>query len=252
LRRSGWRCSRGHRWPATSWCDDIERRLSFCRLGRRGGTEALPFVRPYYDCAIHALIALEPRNTKQLIEIAWEATHGKPHFKSQIVGQATLVLYCSANQSYLLLDAPRGPSAFYPLPPGVDLEAIRTAAGTGRSEHPLPPELRKELLALSTRSRLEGGPMGVDVTWIDLVHEIGVEPSSRRQVAQLTAAKAFPGGPNPGTMTPASVPGLSTHAFPFAIPDVITALCETPISRPEEIEDHTDLPDALVQGPDAD
>jgi hypothetical protein len=177
---------------------DIELMLEFCRLGRGGRGQALHFVRPYYDCAIAALVKLEPKDTKQLVEVAWEAMTGTPHFKQQ-TSQATLMLYCTPQDGYFFLDVPRGASAIYLLPRGIDYKSVLHASrreGGGGLE--LPATLKKELFAAGD----------VRLCWRDSVMELGTDDPLRYTVARAIGAPELPKAP-------------AEYSFPFEVPDVV-------------------------------
>lgn len=202
--------------------EDLEYLASACRLGRRGGPESLPFVRPYYDCLIQSLVELDPKDTKHLIHVAWEAINGNVHFKPRTI-KATLLLYCSEKGSYFFLDVPRGVSACYALPPGLDVDSLHAAATGQRAQFPLPESLRKELLAL---------PMEVVLAWHDPVLGIGVP--SERYVRRTAASGEEGGGLTSTSVTPpqpASAPSL--YVFPFAVPENIAISGDQPI-RPKD------------------
>jgi tetratricopeptide (TPR) repeat protein len=177
---------------------DVELLLEFCRLGRRGAQRPMQFVRPYYDCAIASLIKLEPKNTKQLMEVVWEATQGTPHLKPK-VSTPSLVFYCGTDGNYFFLDVPRGASAIYPLQSEIDFEKIRAAS---RSENPvdrlvLPAALRKELMAVDGEILL---------SWRDQLKQLGF--------SQITAKVAAP-----DVSDISSSPTVSQHdKFPFMVP----------------------------------
>ena len=202
----------------TTRLKDVELLLDFCRLGRRAGVEALHFVRPYYDCAIAALIKLEPKNTKQLVEVSWEAMTGKAHFKPHGHG-ATLVFYSGADTNYFFLDVPRGTSAIFPLHAGIDLEKVRLAS---HGENPaterlvLPDALRKELSALNG---------DICLCWRDHVKELGTSHAHEHNVAKMVAPETLE---LPLTVALAtSHPGevdQPNYRFPFVMPDSVRAI----------------------------
>ncbi|AMV20205.1 caspase domain-containing protein [Planctomyces sp. SH-PL14] len=145
--------------------NDIERLLGYCRSARRGRQESLQFARPYFDCAVHSLVALKPTNSKQLLEIACESMTGETHRKpSEKV--ISLVVYSASPASYVFLDIPGSTSSVYPLDPSINVEAIQAAARS-KDRLSLPREVFKELSVAA----IDGTP--VVGLWRDEVRRIG-------------------------------------------------------------------------------
>jgi hypothetical protein len=217
--------------------NDIDRLLAFCRLGR-GGTGALDFVRPYYDCAISALIKLEPKDTKQLIEVTREAMTGKPYFKTG-GHAATLVFYCGPDCNYFFLDVPRGPSAVYPFQGGIDFDRIRALS---RGESPsvdqltLPAALRKELLAVNG---------DICLCWRDEVKQLGTSISHNTAKVVLADADGKPSTESVDLAQANKADDLPQR-FPFTVPDSIRLVEEQP--APDAVAKRPALPLSSNQG----
>jgi len=208
---------------------DIELLLDYCRLGRRGGAGALPFVRPYYDCAIAALIKRDPKDAKQLIEVSHEAMTGMPHFKSR-ANAATLVFYCGSDCNYFFLDIPRGASAIYPYQGGISFEgilALSRGESSSADQLALPATLRKELLAVEGR---------ICLCWRDEVRRLGTDHPIQQNVAKVIVVNAA-GEPSPemeGFIQAGGKEEQRVSRFPFTVPDSIQ-FDEEPMPGPASI-----------------
>lgn len=215
---------RGGRKDRITRRKDIELLLDFCRLGRQGNIEALHFVRPYYDCAISALVKLEPKDTKQLVEVSWEAMTGKAHFKPHGHG-ATLVFYCGGDSNYFFLDVPRGPSAIYPLQ-GIDFERIMAASHGEKGpveQLALPMQLRKELLAVDGE---------ICLCWRDHVKELGVSHVHEHNVAKVIIPETV-GLPLPVALATVRTDKLESadYRFPFTLPESVHFVDGWPVEK---------------------
>jgi hypothetical protein len=205
--------------------DDVELLLGFCRLARprsssakekgaisSSSTRSLLFLRPYYDSALEALLALQPHDAKQLIEVAHEARLGKTHFKPHSV-EATLVLYCGAKDNYIFLDVPRSTSAYYVLPRGISARSLQDAVAARQPLHELPGELQRELQLLA--SPIKEKRLEVRVCFQDPVKGLG-----RPITTALTTAK------DPSLVIGPSEP---PRGFPFDLPiDVVQEVIDGP------------------------
>ncbi|WP_437191975.1 caspase family protein [Planctomicrobium sp. SH527] len=199
---------------------DLDLLIGFCRSARRSGMEALPFARPYFDCAIQTLVEMNPTHAKQLTELAFEALHGRPHRKSP-EGEISLSIFHCRTASYVFLDVPHGVSTNYKLPANIDAEAIRNAIEENR-KLALPAEVYKELSVAAINHT------PIMAYWKDPVLKIGQHQPI--QVVTNKVSATFSGDElNPlTTLTTASfevetsAPKIENERFPFQIPDGIT------------------------------
>lgn len=234
--------------------NDLDMLLGFCRASRRGGKpvttvetggdgsqprtmtltggDSLAFSRPYYDCAMRALIELKPSNAKQLIEVAHEAMTGDTHRKSA-EPEATLTVYCTDSSCYVLLDVPRSTSKYFTLPGHINAESIRLALernNVGKSRLDLPPEVYKEL-AIAALAELP-----VSVCWRDPVQKIGL---SGTQEVVMAARPISPMNGEPALLPVAAetrTGGRNAEGlFPFRVPAGLQLLSVVPKS-PEKGE----------------
>lgn len=190
--------------------NDVERLLGYCRSARRGRQESLQFARPYFDCAVHSLVALKPTNSKQLLEIACESMTGETHRKpSEKV--ISLVVYSASPASYVFLDIPGSTSSVYPLDPSINVEAIQ-AAVRSQDRLSLPREVFKELSVAA----IDGTP--VVGLWRDAVRGVG---SDAQQA--VTAMRVGLDRPESEAELTSRSPEIDSDArivdqFPFRLP----------------------------------
>ena len=117
---------------------DAEMLLGFCRRALRGGShESLRYLRPYYDAVMETKLRLNPKHSKELLEVQWEATRGSSFRKdSQLV--PVIALYYLKDRPYLLLDIPGGTSNYYCLVDYYSAGEIRKAIVSGSDQLDFP------------------------------------------------------------------------------------------------------------------
>ena len=196
------------RFETTEYCDQL---LGLCRRATRPGrlnsatdVDFLRYLRGYYDAVFVTKVAQKPTPVKELIEIAWEATRGRPYAKSKVV-EPSLVLYQARGQFHLLLDMPASPeSAGFTKYCRLQQEwndetLVRDACGDGPLL-PVPGEIRQALVLLNHSKRIA-------LRWRDPITGIGI----RRSVSQRTTegAELLPVSGNSG--------GPDSLRFPFGL-----------------------------------
>ncbi|WP_437203437.1 caspase family protein [Planctomicrobium sp. SH664] len=191
--------------------NDLTTLLGYCRSARRGGYDSLPFSRPYYDCALRGLIALEPKNAKQLIEVSYEAMHAQMYRKSE-KPEIMMVVYCLDPVSYVFLDVPGSVSSCFALPQEVNAKFLSEAA-RGERKLQLPTQVYKEL----AMAGVEGLP--VLACWRDCVTGVGIDQSEQPTQTVLASGS---GGEIPKSATPVSTRISDGEAFPFQLPTGLT------------------------------
>ena len=151
--------------------------LAYCRSACRLPTpdpKLLAYLRPYYDTAFVAHAELLPGHSKELIEIAYEATHGTPYRKSGSV-QPLLAMYIANKKCYLLVDAPGSVSQTFTVDESISVEDFMAASDASVRDHlPLPDVVRRILRELEPTSDQKS----VELRWRDPVLSIGVERKS--------------------------------------------------------------------------
>lgn len=140
----------------------VERLLGLCRTAwlsrsRRedGNTDPnlLRFLRPYYDAAFLKKKELGCP-AKELVEVAWEATRGRPYHKLAS-GHSVLAVYFAGGQCHLVLDRAGAAGVCYPArgehwrDAWSQKEVRGAGAGTAPSPLPLPDKLRVALRELN-------------------------------------------------------------------------------------------------------
>jgi hypothetical protein len=196
--------------------EDADLLLSFCRQAHApyqdrefttssmsAGADSRAYLRPYYDTVMRVKLATEPKHVKDLLEIQWEATHGRYYVKpEQAVAQ--LALYVVDDRCYLLYDFPHGASRHYCLAEDYDLAVIREACCTTGKRLTLPGKVVKEMTAWREATVKNDEKIAVECRWEDQLREVG-------QCPQPTAAGSDPQATT--TLKPAP------SEFPFDLPN---------------------------------
>jgi hypothetical protein len=128
---------------------DCEMLLGFCRRALLSNTrETLSYLRPYFDTAMEVRLRLKPKDAKELLEVQWEATQGKPFLK-MADSAPVLALYVLADKPYLILDVPHGASTYYCLSGECSCAEILKAATPQGTQIELPREVLRDLQKIS-------------------------------------------------------------------------------------------------------
>jgi hypothetical protein len=112
---------------------------------------------------MEAKIGLQPKHTKELLEVQWEATQGKA-FRKPPVALPVIALYILKDKPYLLVDIPGGLSAYYSLEGDYSRREIAEALAADRGQLELPREVFKVLKALPVADK---GKRQVRCWWDD-------------------------------------------------------------------------------------
>ena len=136
--------------------DDSDQLLRLCRLAHESHDvelTTLNYLRPYFEQAFLAKSELGETYTKELIEIAWEATRGTDFIKPTDP-KPLLVVFTIGNQQFFLLDNPTGKSGLYVSVEKEAEEDLLAASIDPQSRLVFPDLLRKELRELRRESTL--------------------------------------------------------------------------------------------------
>ena len=187
---------------------------SACRL-EKPDPELLAYLRPYYDAAFIAQSELLPRHTKELIEIAAEATRGTPYMKPATI-HPLMVLHVAGGKCHLLLDAPGGPSNCYIIE-DVESRQQLLAASASQEYFTLPDEIRHALREIQLRRPNDR----VVIRWRDPVLRLGVnvpmlsDTDSKAPTQVVTRYR-----PDVDQAT-SNEPESSEFAFPFSLRGIL-------------------------------
>jgi hypothetical protein len=161
--------------------------------------ELLRYLRPYYELAfwgkyelgVAGATAAAPAGVpsghahphlKELLEIAWEATHGR-RYEKPAEFNPTLVLFLCRGRGYFLLDAPQFDGRCYALD-GLKPEAV-ASAGPDQQLPPLPLDLLNDLRQLDGQlAKRHEADRKLILRWADPCHRVGYgytveQPSAR-------------------------------------------------------------------------
>jgi tetratricopeptide (TPR) repeat protein len=132
----------------------------------RSNSETRSYLRPYYDSVVRSLLSCSDANTKELIEIQWEATRGTRYVKP--VGREgapaaipTLALYVLDSTPHLFVDVPHGPGKTCVLAGAFQFDRLSLASQTGQEALPLPPEAEHQLAEWIQLQQDSNGPLSV-------------------------------------------------------------------------------------------
>lgn len=195
---------------------DIELLTDFCRTASREAkqdADLLGYLRPTYDVAIGALIASNPKQAKELIELVWESQHGEPYDKPE-KSSPVLMLYATDDKCYFMLDVPHGASKMFPMD-DINLNTMVSACNPNEGKLRLPNDLRKELVVLNER---------IAIHWYDPVH---IKPGQQRNEHSVGKPLTFGEKVDNGL-------AVTTFRFPFdvggllVLDENLTASIKTP------------------------
>jgi len=191
----------------------VNQLLAFCRSACRlenPDPDLLAYLRQYYDSAFTAQLELLPAHTKELVEISYEATHGKPYLKPGII-QPMLAIYVSRGKCHVLIDARGSASQTLMLDDIFSTEDLIVASNSESDQLPFPDQVRR-ILRLVERHRDHSR---IELRWRDPVLGIGVEPRSPAGTGLVATARPDLGsGPkialeNPDPKFPLILAGIS-------------------------------------------
>jgi tetratricopeptide (TPR) repeat protein len=152
---------------------DTETLLSLCRTVVLGqGEDNRPYLRPYYDSVMKAMLRLKLKHVKGLLEIQWEATQGSVFLHQET--KPVLALYVLDKQSYLILDVPHGASKVYCLSDQYSVDEVAGATQTERLALPL--EVMKELKKAAGQGATEFACWWRDPLLVTSTHTVTLDP----------------------------------------------------------------------------
>lgn len=166
---------------------DAHRLLGICRMVRSTKGETLHYLRPYYDAAIEAQLELGPANSKELIEAAWEATHGLS-YRKPAERRPILTYYNSRDNAYIFIDFPQRSVAPIRLAAENHVLALKAADGKPPRGVRLPLAVREELERLSERP----GQTELEVRWRDPVFALGYTLGYASEDSKSATASSSP------------------------------------------------------------
>lgn len=212
---SGFLVSRRDSQDLTRYSDS-QTLLGLCRMARSRKGETLRYLRRYYDTAIQAQLELGPANSKELIEIVWESTHGQV-YRKPAERLPILAYYAIGKDAYMFLDLPQRALAPFKLPPGYDTVAVKKAMESGTPRIRLPLAIREEL------EPLEAPASGkLEVRWRDPVAKLGCTNSFdegfRKLVGSLPGPS--PSGSGPSRESTEGVGGYFETSLVVAVPSI--------------------------------
>ncbi len=187
----------------------IESLRSLLSMCRKACTEEsrdpglLAYLRPYYEEAFLAHKLLQPKHAKELVQIAFEATTGKPYDKPPEM-QTLLVMFWAGSECHVIFDQPRGKSASYCLDEIRSLQELQDRVKTFK-QLTLPDVLRMQLCGCSEKE-------AVVVRWRDPVHQFGY----RQRLSTFAGA-----GPTPTKNDQIALELDASGKIPFGFPAIL-------------------------------
>lgn len=161
---------------------DADLLLSFCRIAlesyegpndsypleREKVSDAVRYLRPYFDTAMRAKMKLGDSQVKEMLQIQAEATLGSLDLKEKGI-RPILAVYVLDNKPYLLVDIPRSLSRCVPLAESYyNVEMVRNASYS-ETKLPLPDEIRDALSNWMKQNSTASSTPIPDCRWCDAV-----------------------------------------------------------------------------------
>ena len=161
---------------------DVDLLLSFCRIALDSYqstktddpeqtfqvSDAVKFLRPYYDTAMNAKMQLGDGQVKEMLQIQAEATLGVLDVKKEEV-RPILAVYTLDNKPYLLVDIPHGISRCIPLAESYyNVDMVRQACHSAE-KLPLPDDVQDACSSWIKMNSTAAGTPILDCRWLDSV-----------------------------------------------------------------------------------
>ncbi|EMI17366.1 secreted protein containing Peptidase C14, caspase catalytic domain protein [Rhodopirellula maiorica SM1] len=181
---------------------DADLLLSFCRIAlesyqgsdgtdspeRQEVSDAVKYLRPYFDTAMHAKMGLGDSQVKEMLQIQAEATLGTLDLKEKGV-RPILAIYVLDDKPYLLVDIPRSLSRCVPLAESYyNVEMVRNASYS-EAKLPLPDEIQDALSSWIKQNSTAYGTAKPDCRWCDTVRGFDAHYAATTTVIDSTTGE---------------------------------------------------------------
>lgn len=127
--------------------EDADYLLALCRLAYKfnsDNADTVVYLRPYYESIFLAKAGCGAKHAKELLEVAWEATQGKPYMKTN-EEKPVLAILTIAGRQYYVFDNPKSGCALYTSEERFRAEDFRQATSGDATKLTLPDKLRQAM-----------------------------------------------------------------------------------------------------------
>ncbi|QDV68062.1 Caspase domain protein [Rosistilla carotiformis] len=181
---------------------DADLLLSFCRIAlesyqgsddsdspeRQEVSDAVKYLRPYFDTAMQAKMGLGDSQVKEMLQIQAEATLGTLDLKEKGV-RPILAIYVLDDKPYLLVDIPHSLSRCVPLAESYyHVEMVRNASYS-ETKLPLPDEICDALSIWKKQNSTANNPLGPKCRWCDAVRGFDARYAATKKVIDSTTGE---------------------------------------------------------------